>query len=91
MTADRAELEALPTRELHNLAIGTAVRHLDVGFLWRLLESIPAAAAAAGHAGEADVDVLKFSELVNDAIHAGERDLGDALRPVYLDYLMDRQ
>ncbi|HEY8199936.1 MAG TPA: hypothetical protein VII47_01130 [Actinomycetota bacterium] len=87
MPVDRAELESLPTQELHDRAIRTAVRHLDVGFLWRLLETIPAAEAAAGRLGEADVDILKLSALVGDALHAGEDEVGEALRPLYLDYL----
>jgi hypothetical protein len=84
---DRAELESLSTQELHDRAIRTAVRRLDVGFLWRLLETIPAAEAAAGHVDEAEVDVLKLSALVNDLLHAGEGDVGEALRPLYVDYL----
>jgi hypothetical protein len=84
---DRAALDSLSTQELHDRAIRTAVRHLDMGFLWRLLETIPAAEAAAGHVDEAEVDVFKLSALVNDMIRAGEGEVGDALRPLYLDYL----
>ena len=87
MPVDRAELESLPTEELHDRAIRAAVRRLDVGFLWRLLETIPAAEAAAGRIGEADVDILKLSALVGDALHAGEGEVGEVLRPLYLDYL----
>ena len=84
------ELEAFSTHELHDLALRTAVQHLDVKFLWRLLETIPAAEAVAGHDGEAATDVLKFSELVNDVIHAGDNEVGDALRPLYIEYLSER-
>jgi hypothetical protein len=87
---DRSELESLPTQELHDRAIRTAVRHLDVGFLWRLLETIPAAEAAAGHVDEAEVDVLRLSARLDDLIHAGERDVGEVLRPLYVDYLEER-
>ena len=89
MPVDRAELESLPTQELHDRAIRTALRHLDVGFLWRLLKAIPAAEAAVGHVGEAEVDALKLSALIGDALHAGEGEVGEALRPLYLDYLAD--
>jgi hypothetical protein len=89
VSVDRAELESLPTQELHDRAIRTAIRHLDVGFLWRLLETIPAAEAAAGHVGGAEVDALKLSALIGDALHAGEGDVGEALRPLYLEYLAE--
>ena len=43
------ELEALSSSELHDRAVRRAVHHLDVGFLWELLRTIPAGEAAAGH------------------------------------------
>ncbi len=86
---DRAELEQLSSRELHDRAVKLAEHRLDVGFLWRLLKSIPAAQAAAGHLdeAEADVAVADLVPLLHDYAHSGEGDLADALRPVYLDYL----
>jgi hypothetical protein len=86
---DRAELESLPTQELHDRAIRTALRHLDVGFLWRLLKAIPAAEAATGHVDAAEVDALKLSALIGDALHAGEGDVGEALRPLYVEYVAE--
>jgi hypothetical protein len=90
MPFNRDELEAFSTHALHDLAIRNAVQHLDLKFLWRLLETIPAAEAAAGHENEAEIDVLKFSELVNDAFHAGDTDVGEALRPLYIEYLASK-
>ncbi|MEW9551407.1 hypothetical protein [Nonomuraea sp. NPDC050783] len=81
------ELEALPAHELHDRAVRYAVRHGDLGFLWDLLKVIPAAEAAAGH--ETDADLTKVSALLSDAIAAGEGELGEALRPVYLEYLRE--
>ncbi|GAA1714865.1 hypothetical protein ACI2LC_13555 [Nonomuraea wenchangensis] len=80
-------LESLPAHELHERAVRYAVRHGDLGFLWELLKVIPAAEAASGH--ETDADLTKVSALLADAIAAGEGELGEALRPVYLSYLRE--
>ena len=84
---DAAELESLSTRELHDRATSLARHRADLAFFWTLVRSIPAAASAAGHQGEADADIMSLSSLVADVIHSGEGDLGDALRPLYIDYL----
>ena len=81
------ELDALSSRELHDLAVRRALRHVDVEFLWELLRAIPAAEASEGHDVEAGRDITHLSVLLDDAIGSGEGDLADALRPVYLDYL----
>ena len=60
---------------------------MDVGFLWRLLEAIPAAEAAIGDEDRAKIDILRPLALINDFYDAGEGELGEALRPLYLDYL----
>ena len=83
----RDELEKLSTRELHEMAVRRALKHVDVEFFWQLLRDIPAAEASEGHDAEAGRDVTHLSVLLDDAIGSGEGDLGDALRPVYLDYL----
>jgi hypothetical protein len=82
-----SRLEELSSRELHDRAIAYAVKHGDIGFLWELLRTIPAAQAARGHADEAAGDLSRVSALLSDAIGSGEGELGEALRPVYLDYL----
>ncbi len=81
------ELEQLSTHELHDRAIRRAERHLDVKFFWSLLELIPAAEAASGDQGEADFDVQFSKGLISDALHSGEGELGEALRPLFIDYL----
>ena len=84
----RDELDALSSRELHDLAVRRALHHVDVEFLWELLRAIPAAEASEGHAAEAGRDVTHLSVLIDDAIDSGEGDVAEALRPLYLDYLV---
>jgi len=84
----RDELDALSSRELHDLAVRRALHHLDVEFLWELLRAIPAAEASEGHANEAGRDVTHLSVLLDDAVGSGEGDVAEALRPLYLDYLI---
>ena len=85
--AYRAELEALPTKELYLRARRRAARRLDVRFFWVLLRSIPAAEVAAGDLQEAEADVRSGIARLNDLRDAGEGELGEALRPLYVDYL----
>jgi len=86
---DGEELDALTTGELHERAVHYAVRHGDFGFLWNLLSKIPAAEAASGHGGETANDLSRVAALLSDAMTAGEGQLGEALRPVYLAYLAE--
>ncbi len=80
-------LDELSTLELHDRAIARAERHLDVKFFWNLLKLIPAAQALSGDEGEAEYD-LQFSKgKIYDAMHSGDGQLGEALRPVFIDYL----
>jgi hypothetical protein len=82
-------LEELPTKELHDRAIRHAEHHLDVRFFWSLLELIPAAQAARGEEGEADFDIQSSKGLISDALHSGDGQLGEALRPLFIDYLLE--
>jgi hypothetical protein len=83
----RAELEALSTDELHERATTRARHHADVAFLWRLLEAIPAAEAAIGDDDRSKIDILRPLALINDFFDADEGELGEALRPLYIEYL----
>jgi hypothetical protein len=89
----REELDALPSKELHDRAIHLAERHLDVGFLWRLIKTIPVAEAAAGRLdkAEADVAVGDLGPLLSDLDHSDEGALADALRPMYVEYLLKHE
>lgn len=83
----RDELEALSSRELHDLAIRRALHHVDVEFLWDLLRAIPAAEASEGNTIEAGRDITKVTALISDAVDSGEGEIAEALRPVYINYL----
>jgi hypothetical protein len=81
------DLNQLSTHELHDRAVRRAEKHLDVSFFWSLLQMIPAAEEVGGNDDEADVDIQHSLRLVSDAVHSGDGKLGEALRPVFIDYL----
>jgi hypothetical protein len=81
------DLDALSSRELHDLAMGRALHHGDVRFLWELLRALPAAAEIEGDPDEASRDLVKVSALISDALDSGRGSEAEALRPLYLDYL----
>lgn len=84
---DSEDIEQLSTRELHDRAVRRAEKHLDVKFLWSLLQMIPAAETASGDLGEGEYDVESSKGLIYDAVHSGDGRLGEALRPVFVEYL----
>jgi hypothetical protein len=87
--ADNDGLDRLTSKELHDLAVHRARRHLDVKFYWRLMEYLPLAEAAAGADDEAEVD-LEFSLAhIDDVTDSGEGEVADELRPFYLEYLRE--
>ncbi len=88
--SDPAELDKLSSKELHDRAVKHAVRHGDVKFLWRLLEQIPAAAAATGDLGESEADIKYVLPMLDDYVHAGEGRIAEVLRPLYIEYLSNR-
>ena len=91
MTEGGAEdLDALSTEELHRRAIRLAERRLDVRFLWRLVEYIPEAAAIRDRTGESQADIMSATAWFIDLVRGG-RDLHEALRPIYLEYLRAHQ
>jgi hypothetical protein len=84
-----ARLENLSSKELHDRALARARERRDVGFLWELLRAIPAAAASLGHLDRAKFDLLHGLSLLEEFTHAGEGDMADALRPLYIGYLVE--
>jgi hypothetical protein len=86
MTQDDG-LDLLSSKELYDLAVSHAKRHLDVRFFWELMQLLPVAEAAAGELDEAETDVMKLSAHVDDVAEAGRGEVADLLRPFYLDYL----
>jgi hypothetical protein len=87
----REELERLTSQELHDRATRLAWRRLDVGFLWDLLRTIPEARAAIGDEERSETDIMRPLALLNDLVDADRGDLADALRPLYLDYLVEHE
>ncbi len=84
------DLESLSTKELHDRAMRRAERHLDMSFIWGLMKMIPAAEVASGDEGEADYDLQSSKGVISDALfHSGEGALGEALRPVFIEYLRE--
>ncbi len=84
---DRTELDQLSTEELHDRAMDRARHHADIGFLWSVTKALPAAEMASGHPGRSGADIVSLTSLISDFLHSGEGDVGEALRPLYIDYL----
>jgi hypothetical protein len=82
-------LDGLSSKELHDLAVRRARRHLDAKFFWNLISVLPAAEAAAGETGEASFDIDHLSGHLDDVTESGKGEVADNLRPFYLDYLRD--
>jgi hypothetical protein len=80
-------LDALSSKELHDMAVRRARHHLDVKFFWELIRTVPAAEAAAGELDELENDMQHLSGHLDDVTEAGEGELAELLRPFYLDYL----
>jgi hypothetical protein len=87
MSETQDQLDQLSSKELHDLAIKHAKRHLDVKFLYRLMQVLPAAEAAAGELNEADADIQHTLAHLDDVTDSGEGDVAEMLRPFYLEYL----
>jgi len=80
-------LDNLSSKELHDLAVHRARRHLDARFYWRLMEVLPAAEAVAGETGEMAADIDRMSAHLDDVTESGKGQTAELLRPFYLDYL----
>lgn len=81
------ELDELSSEELHDRAFRHAERHLNLKFFWDLLQFTPAAEAEAGDLDEAESDAQRSIGQVTDAVDQ-RPELRDAMRPVYIDYLL---
>lgn len=87
----REELETATSQDLHDRATRLAWRRLDVGFLWDLLKTIPEARAAAGDEERSETDIMRPLALLNDLVDADRGGLADALRPLYVEYLLEHE
>ncbi len=85
--SDDDRLDALSSKELHDRAVRYALRHLDIAFFIRLMKALPVAEAAAGEIDEAEADALTLRAHIDDVTDAGEGEVAELLRPLYLDYL----
>jgi hypothetical protein len=83
------ELDALPTRELHDRAVKRAEHRLDVKFFWRLIQEGTAAEAARGDIDDAEEDALHWSKQMLEVLRKDEAAL-EVRRPIYIDYLMGK-
>ena len=86
----REDLESFPTSQLHEQAIGLAKADDDLDWLWHLLHSIPAAEGQIGDIDDSGMDVTSTVSAINGYLRA-DRDLSDALRPQYVDYILEQQ
>lgn len=87
--SDDDPLDALSSKELHDLAVRYALRHLDIAFLIRLMRALPVAEAAVGEIGEAEADALTLRAHLDDLTDSGEGEVADLLRPLYIAYLRE--
>ena len=83
------DLDPFSTQELHDRAFALAKHRHDVRFFWRIARAIPEAEAVDGHPDDTNVDVHYISQWLGNFFDA--RDLGDALRPFYVDYLIEHE
>jgi hypothetical protein len=86
---DDDPLEQLSSRELHDMALHRARRHLDVRFFWNLMRLLPSAEASAGKLNAAETNVLRLSAHFDDITESGEGPVADLLRPYYLEDLRE--
>jgi hypothetical protein len=82
-------LDALSSKQLHDLAVKRARRHLDAKFFYRLMKLLPVAESAAGEYGKSDDDMLRMSAHFDDVTDSGEGEVADLMRPYYIEYLRD--
>jgi hypothetical protein len=80
-------LDALSSKELHDLAVRRARRHLDARFFYELIKLLPVAEAGAGEYDKSDNDILRLSAHFDDVTDSGEGEVGELMRPFYLEYL----
>jgi hypothetical protein len=85
--SDDDRLEALTSKQLHDLAVAYAKRHLDLRFFYNLMTTLPTAEAGAGELDEAETNILRLSAHVDDVTEAGEGEVAELMRPFYIDYL----
>jgi hypothetical protein len=84
---DADGLDALSSQALHDLAVRRAKRHLDARFFYELMKMLPVAEASAGEFEKSENDILRMSAHVDDVTDSGRGEVGELMRPFYLEYL----
>jgi hypothetical protein len=87
--ADDDGLDRLSSEQLHDLAVRRARRHLDARFFYRLIRVLPVAEAGAGQYEKSEDDIMRLSAHVDDVADSGKGEVGELLRPFYLEYLRE--
>ena len=82
-------LDALSSEQLHDLAVKRARRHLDARFFYDMIKLLPVAEAGAGDYEKSEDDILRLSAHFNDVSDSGKGEVGDLMRPFYLEYLRE--
>jgi hypothetical protein len=85
--ADDDGLDALSSQELHDIAVKRARRHFDAKFFYTMMKLLPVAESAAGEYEKSDDDMLRLSAHFDDISDSGKGEVGDLMRPYYLEYL----
>lgn len=82
--------EHISTDDLRDRAVELARRRWDVRFFWELLRLIPAAEAVAGNNDASEASLAQASGFLYEALSAeSDPNVQEALRPVYIQYLVD--
>lgn len=87
----REELDVLTSKELHDRALSLARHRVDVVWMWKLLKAIPAAEASIGDMEDANMNIASTEHAIGEFMEADEGELAEALRPMYLDYILAHQ
>jgi hypothetical protein len=82
-------LDERSSKELHDLSVRYALRHLDIPFFVRLMQALPVAEAAVGDVHEAEADAMTLRAHIDDVTDSGQGEVAELLRPLYLDYLRE--
>ena len=80
-------LDALSSEQLHVLAVHRARRHFDAKFFYETIKLLPVAEAGAGEYEKSEDDIMRLSAHFNDVSDSGKGEVGDLMRPFYLEYL----
>lgn len=83
------DFEHTSTEDLRENAVELARRRWDLRFFWRVLSLIPAAEAAAGNEEAGEASIAQASTYLYEVLSAEtDPEVQEALRPVYIDYLI---